>query len=307
MSASSSPAEEASASASAAAAAAAAAELSLILEVAVRAAREAGGLIKAACGSAAAAVAGTKSNTKDLVTAVDLACQAAVERAVAAALPAHAVLGEESVAPGSAASAAALASALAAAPEWLWVVDPLDGTTNFAHGLPLSVVSIGVARRGVVQVAVVFDPYRDELFSAVRGRGAALNGAPLRVAPAADLGQALFSVGFHSSEAVGATMMRGAAALLRRVRGIRNLGSAALHLAYVAAGRLTGFWEADLNSWDLAAGVLLITEAGGRVTDMRGGVYSLATRDVFATCGTPGVHDAGLAILAAADAHNVPT
>jgi myo-inositol-1(or 4)-monophosphatase len=282
------------------------AELDAVLAVAVSSAREAGGLIRAACGSAS--VDHTKSNSRDLVTAVDVACQGVIERAVAASFPSHAVLGEESVAPGSAASTDALSAALALSggSGWLWVCDPLDGTTNFCHGLPLSVVSIGVALRGVVLVAVIYDPYRDELFTAIRGRGAHLNGAPLRVAATADLGAALFSVGFHSDERVGATMMRGAAALLPRVRGVRNLGSAALHLAYVAAGRLSGFWELDLNAWDLAAGCLLITEAGGRVADMRGCPYALAVRDIFATCGAPGVHEAGLAVLAAADAASMP-
>jgi myo-inositol-1(or 4)-monophosphatase len=283
------------------------ADLASILAVAVSCAREAGGLIRAACGSAS--VDHTKSNPRDLVTVVDVACQGVIERAVAAAFPSHTVLGEEAVAPGSSASAAALAAALQVSgggSGWLWVCDPLDGTTNFCHGLPLSVVSIGVAHRGVVHVAAIFNPYRDELFTAIRGRGAHLNGAPLRVAATADLGAALFSVGFHSDERVGATMMRGAAALLPRVRGVRNLGSAALHLAYVAAGRLSGFWELDLNAWDLAAGCLLITEAGGRVADMRGCPYALAVRDIFATCGAPGVHEAGLAVLAAADAASMP-
>ena len=283
------------------------AELDAILAVAVSSAREAGGLIRAACGSAK--VDHTKAYDKDLVTVVDVACQSVIERAVAASFPAHTLLGEEAVAAGSAASTDALTAALSQSgggSGWLWIADPLDGTTNFCHGLPLSVVSIAVAHRGVVRVAVVFDPYRDELFTATRGRGAHLNGAPLRVAATADLGAALFSVGFHSDERVGATMMRGAAALLRRVRGVRNLGSAALHLAYVAAGRLSGFFELDLSSWDVSAGSLLVTEAGGRVADMRGGPYTLAVRDIWATCGAPGVHEAGLAVLAAADAASMP-
>lgn len=275
-------------------------ELSAILAVAVAAAREAGALIVA--GSGRVAVDHIKANAKDLVTEVDNACQNVIERAARAAFPDHDFLGEESVAPGSAASAAAL-SAAASSP-WLWVVDPLDGTTNFVHGLPQSVVSIGVARRGVVEVAVVYNPFLDELFTAVRGRGATFNGAPMRAAGTSGLGQALFAVGFHSNEAVGQTMMRGAAAMLRHVRGVRNLGSAALHLAYVAAGRLDGFWELDLSSWDLAAGCLLVLEAGGRVSDMRGAPYSLAVRDVFATCA--GVHEAGLSVLADAGAQAMP-
>ena len=282
-------------------------ELSSILAVAVAAAREAGALILA--GSGRVAVDHTKANAKDLVTEVDEACQRVIERAARAAFPSHAFLGEESVAPGSAASAAALTTAVegtaaGAAPAWLWIVDPLDGTTNFVHGLPLSVVSIGIAKNGVVEVAVIYNPFQDELFTAVRGRGALLNGTPLRASATATLGQALFAVGFHSNEAVGVTMMRGAAAMLRHVRGVRNLGSAALHLAYVAAGRLDGFWELDLSSWDLAAGCLLVSEAGGRVADMRGAPYALPVRDVFATCA--GVHEAGLAVLAAAGAQAMP-
>ena len=285
-------------------------ELQAILDVAVSAARRAGAHMRAHLGTASAGVQTTKANFKDVVTAVDLACQAKIAEVLAASLPAvqYTMLGEEDVAAGSAASAAALSAATSSttAP-YLFVVDPLDGTTNFASGLPCSCVSIGVAHRGVVVAACIFDPYREETFTATRGGGAFLNGARLRVAaPPPTLGAAVMSVGFHSDAAVGAIMMRGAAAMLQQCRGIRNLGSAALHLAYVAAGRLAGFWELDLSSWDIAAGFLLVAEAGGVVTDMRGAPYALATRDVIATAGGQ-LHADALAVLAEAGAQHMPT
>ena len=153
-----------------------------ILEVAIAAAREAGALMIAQRGGGAgSAVESTKASFQDLVTATDKACEAAICARVSRAFPDHAILGEESVAPGRAASAASVGAALARA-EFVWVVDPIDGTTNFVSSIPLSAVSIGVARRGVVVVGVIYEPYRDELFHAVRGGGAWLNGARVRAA-----------------------------------------------------------------------------------------------------------------------------
>jgi len=272
--------------------------LDAVRDVAVAVAKQAGVLIRSRAGLTA--VDHLKASSQDLVTVVDKACQDLIADAVARHFPTHAMLGEEDVPPGSAASATALAAL--ADREWLWVVDPLDGTTNFVHGLPNSVVSIGVAHRGTVVVAVIYNPYLDELFTAVHGKGAFVNGQRMRVADTASLKAGLLAAGFHHTPHVASTMVRGVAAMLPAARGVRSFGSAALHLAYTAMGRLTGFWELDLSSWDIAAGALLVAEAGGRVTDTRGGAYTLAVRDVLATNGAPGVHDAVLAVLAGARA-----
>lgn len=246
---------------------------------AVRAARRAGELIRAARGR----IAGysTKSGDHDLVTEVDRAAEAAIVAELQAACPGVPVLGEEGTA---GAGAPTLADALDQLPE-LWAVDPLDGTTNFVHGWPISTVSIAYARSGQVQAAVVYDPYRDELFTARAGAGAFLNGAPIRVDACAVPRDALLSTGFPTDLGWRRCNVEGLRALAPHVRNIRALGSAALHLAWTACGRLSGFWENNLNAWDLAAGALLVQEAGGRVTDTLGRPYRLQTRHVLATCG----------------------
>ena len=272
--------------------------LARVLAVATAAARDAGALILAARGGAA--VDAEKSGFQDLVTVTDTACERAIVARVKESFPGHAILAEESVAPGRAAAAAAVAAVAGA--EWCWVIDPIDGTTNFVCGIPLSVVSIGVAFHGRVVAAVVFEPFRDELFAAARGGGATLNGAPLRVARA-PLRACVLGFGTHNSPRIGHAMLRAAAPFVDAARGLRALGSAAAALAYVAAGRLGGYFEQDLSAWDVAAGALLIEEAGGRVTDMRGGGFSLATRDILGTCGGD-AHDEALALLAGAKANS---
>lgn len=273
-----------------------------IANVAIRAAKTAGHEIRANAGR----VGGTaKFTEKDLVTEVDTRCQALIERAIKEAFPTHEMLGEEDVPPGSVASAAAIAAKAAA--EWLWIVDPLDGTTSFIHGFHGSCVSIGVAHRGVMVVGVIYNPHANELFTAIGGRGAFCNGDRIHVAShTAALSGALLGVGFHSVPIVAETMVKGVAAMLKASRGVRCVGSAALHLANTAAGRLTGFWELDLSSWDVAAGALLVAEAGGRVTDTRGGEFTLLTRDMWASCGQPGVHEEFMRVLDAAGAARLP-
>ena len=265
-----------------------------VLAVAIEAARTAGSRMRYALGRAEAEV---KGGVQDLVTEVDKACQEDVERAVAAAFgeggadgSGHHILGEESVAAGSESSIKALEELMGR--EWLWIVDPIDGTTNFVHGVPLSVVSVGVAHRGELVVGVIYDPAREELFTATAGGGAHLNGAPIRVeSPPGPLSAAYLAFGTHTTERVRVPMLEAVAGLAGRVRAVRSFGSAAIHLAWVAAGRMTGFWELDLNSWDLAAGALLVREAGGRVSDTRGEPYTIATRDILASNGSPAVHD----------------
>ena len=322
--------------------------LASILAVAVSAARSAGALINAHRGRVS--VEKTKSGFQDLVTAIDAACEALISAAVRASFPAHAFLGEEGVAPGRSASIAATRAALELGAEFLWVIDPIDGTTNLVCGLPMSVVSIGVAHRGTVVVAVIYEPSRDELYTAIRGGGAFLNGTPLTRGQGVEGGlpmrDGVWGFGTHNSPAVGMRMIRAAGAFVCITRGLRALGSAALALAYVASGRLAGYFEQvrgwrskgrgthtrphtpsctlsmapftspplpfypprcqDLNSWDLAAGSLLVEEVGGRVTDMRGGSFSLLTRDVCASGGAGAAitHNAALQALADADAND---
>lgn len=251
-------------------------------ECAEGAARLAGELIREKLGHAERI--GEKSSASDLVTEVDKEAQKRIERYIQQVYPHHDFLGEEAVLPGAAASAAALEAAREA--EYLWIIDPIDGTTNFIHGFPFCSVSIALAHRGELIVGVIYDPLHDELFRAVRGQGATLNGRPLRVSKEERLQQALLATGFAGDpHGTRQANLRGVLSLALRVRSIRTAGSAALHLAYVAAGRLSGFWEVDLNAWDVAAGSLLVQEAGGQVSDTRGCAYNLAVRHIVASNG----------------------
>jgi myo-inositol-1(or 4)-monophosphatase len=284
-------------------------ELHAVRLCAEAAARQAGEIMRKHAGNIE--VDKAKASYQDLVTAADRACQDAIEAAIRASFPTHDILGEESVPAGWAASTAAIDAKLKAVEggsptPWLWVIDPIDGTTNFVHGIPCSAVSVGVAYRDRVVVGVIYEPYRDEMFSGVLGGGATLNGRPVAVAKEAALSKALFGYGLHHTHDVGGVMCRGLDAVMRVSRGCRSLGSAALHLAYVSCGRLTGFWELDLSSWDVAAGSLLVTEAGGRVTDTRGAPYTLRTRDTFASNGSDEVHEGLLKAIASVGADSVP-
>ena len=225
-----------------------------------------------------------KKGTIDLVTEVDLAVERMFRALVAGRFPDHQVLAEEM---GGAASA----------PEGpCWVFDPIDGTTNFAHGLPIFCSSLALEIDGVAEVAAIYDPTRKELFTAERGGGAFLNGQPLRVSSADRLVDAMLVTGFpydiHSrvDEIVGLF-----AAFVGQVRAVRRLGSAAIDLCYVAAGRLDGFWESDLKAWDIAGGALIVAEAGGRITNMTGGPFRSRGGHVLATNGR--LHDAMLDVI----------
>lgn len=267
-----------------------------MLAVALSAAHAAGEIIRRTTGRVAALEKGGKS---DLVTASDRECQSAIFGHIRDAFPGHAILGEEDVPAGAAAAAEAIAHV--AREPFLWVVDPIDGTTNFAAGLPLCCVSIAAVRAGRVHVAVVYDPARDESFTATRGFGAQLNGSPMRVGAAAELRDAIVAYGgLGRVEAVAAPTLRVIASLASRTRAMRGLGSAALHLAYVAAGRLDASLDASLSVWDTAAGTLLVEEAGGRMSSWRGGAYELTTRDTLASNGA--VHQAMLDVFRDADA-----
>jgi myo-inositol-1(or 4)-monophosphatase len=215
-----------------------------------------------------------KKGTIDLVTNIDLAVEQTFRALIAERFPDHQVLAEEmGGAPG-----------IPAGP--CWVFDPIDGTTNYAHGIPIFCASLALEIDGRAEVAAVFDPNRQELFTAERGGGAFLNGRPLHVSSAAALVDAVVVTGFpydvhrRVDEIVGLF-----AAFVGQARAVRRLGSAAIDLCYVAAGRMDGFWESDLKPWDIAGGALIVAEAGGRITNMDGSPFGSRRGHVLATNG----------------------
>jgi len=226
----------------------------------------------------------TKSVAIDLVTDVDRACEQLIVDAIQAERGADAILAEEGGGSGDPDA------------EWRWVIDPLDGTANYAHGYPRFCVSIGIERRGVATVGVVYDPLLDELFSAVRGQGARLNDRPLRVSAEARLERAMLATGFaydvHRSVEDNLDHF---SAFVKAARAIRRDGSAALDLCYVAAGRFDGYWELKLHPWDVAAGLLIVEEAGGRTSDFSGRESCASGRQTVASNGP--LHEAMLEIL----------
>ncbi|CAM3671278.1 inositol monophosphatase family protein [Cohnella lubricantis] len=250
--------------------------------VAVNSASKAGEWIKSRIGRFAEP--DLKYSMHDLVTEVDKGSERLIRNLIATHFPQHSFLGEEGVEPGPEASAKALEAVEDA--EYLWIVDPIDGTTNFVHGFPFFSVSIALAHKGQVIVGVVYDPSKDELFVAERGKGAYVHGKPMNVSKEQSLRQSLVATGFPADHQMALPLnLRQIQAVAPQVRNIRTAGSAALHMAYVAAGRLSGFWEIGLNSWDLAAGSLLVEEAGGKVTDLNGEPYHLGVRNVAASNG----------------------
>ncbi len=224
-----------------------------------------------------------KKGTIDLVTEVDIAVERMFRALVAERFPDHAVLGEEFG--GSSVPAGAC-----------WIFDPIDGTTNFAHGVPIFCASLALEIDGVIEVGAVYDPTRRELFTAERGRGAFLNGRPLRVSATRELIDALLVTGFpynvhdRVEEIVGLF-----GKFIGKARAVRRLGSAAIDLCYVAAGRMDGFWEGDLKAWDLAAGALLVEEAGGRATNLSGRPFRAHDGQVLATNGL--LHEVMLEVI----------
>lgn len=214
-----------------------------------------------------------KSNSIDLVTEADRESEAAVIEVIHRSFPTHAILAEES-------------GASAHQSDHRWIIDPLDGTTNFAHGFPQFCVSIAYERRGRVQLGVVYDALKKECFVAQRGHGARLNGKPIHVSTTPSLSAALLSTGFpYDRRERRRYYLCFWEELMTRVQGVRRTGAAALDLAYVAAGRTDGFWEFGLKAWDVAAGALLVEEARGRVTNMDGSPLELAGANILATNG----------------------
>lgn len=267
-----------------------AAELESVLKTAKEAARAAGRVMQDNIG---AALTKTKCSNKDLLTEIDPMCQKVISDQVAKDFPAHKFLGEESVDAGVHASSEALAELMGS--EWLWIVDPIDGTTNFVQGMPMSVISVGVAHKGLLVAGVIMDPYRDELFWASAGTGAFLNGEKIVTGPEKSLGEAVIAAGSPPNMQSITASLRGVNALMPQCRTIRMLGSAALHLAWIACGRLSGYFEPDLNSWDTAAGAVILREAGGRISDLEGNDFELTTRPILASNGH--THEAILHVL----------
>ena len=214
-----------------------------------------------------------KKGAIDLVTDADTASEKAVIETIRKAFPDHAILAEES-------------GLSRGASPYRWIIDPLDGTTNFTHGLGLFAVSIACARAGDILCGIVFNPVTAELFSAVKGTGAELNGRPIRVTDTVDIADSLLATGFpyNISEIMDPVMAR-MARCLAASQGVRRLGSAALDLCYLACGRFDGFWEQNLKPWDTAAGLLIAREAGARVTDFTNRDYHIDSPELLATNG----------------------
>jgi len=226
----------------------------------------------------------TKSAAVDLVTEVDHECEALIVGSLHAERSGDAILAEEGR--GEDREGA----------RWRWIIDPIDGTTNYAHAYPRFCVSIGVELEGERAIGVVYDPLLDELYSAVRGEGATLNGRPIRVSGETDLGNALVATGFaYDVRRSSRDNIDHFIAFVKRSRAIRRDGSAALDLCYVAAGRFDGYWELKLHAWDVAAGLLMVEEAGGRVSDLSGGPAQRSGFECVASNGR--VHDQMLTIL----------
>ena len=252
-----------------------------LLNIGVRAARRAGEIIVRSLNSAPD-LAVTAKGRNDFVTEVDRAAEREIIASIRRLYPDHAFLAEESGESGSG--------------DTVWIIDPLDGTTNFLHGFPQFAVSIACRQRGRLEHAVVYDPLRQELFTASRGTGAQLDNRRIRVSKQRTLEGALIGTGFpyrdnlrHLDEYLA--MFK---AVIGHTAGVRRPGAASLDLAYVAAGRLDGFWEIGLAPWDTAAGTLLIQEAGGRVGTLTGAEY---TQGGNILCGSPKVYEALVALL----------
>jgi myo-inositol-1(or 4)-monophosphatase len=221
----------------------------------------------------------SKKGRIDLVTEVDVAVERGFRAMVAARFPDHDVLAEEF---------GAIEGRRAA--RHRWILDPLDGTTNYAHGLPIFCASLALEIDGRLEVGAVYDPWRRELFTAERGGGAFLNGRPLRVSQARTLLDALLVTGFPYNVHESAAPVVGLfGEFIARAQAVRRLGSAALDLCYVAAGRMDGFWEERLKPWDVAAGAVIVEEAGGRITSIDGGAFDLHKASLIASNG--GIHE----------------
>lgn len=252
-----------------------------MLNFAIETARDAGQILLEKFGR----ITVTKKGDINLVTEADLASEAMIIERIKSYYPKHSILAEE----------AGEAVIIGGDNTWKWIIDPLDGTTNYAHGYPCFAVTIALEHDGEIVIGVTFDPTRDELFAAEKGGGATLNGKPIRVSAAENLGDSLICTGFPYDFKRKDDFARHLTQFLVSSRGVRRDGSAAIDLAYVACGRFDGFWEEGLNPWDLAAGKLLIEEAGGWVTNYDGSAFSIYSPPICASNGR--IHSEMLAVL----------
>jgi len=253
-----------------------------VLNFAIQVARDAGNLLVQRLGAAQV----SNKGDIDLVTEADIAAEELIIDRIRSHYPLHGILAEESgeaVVEGSSRS------------EWKWIIDPLDGTTNYAHGYPCFCVSIAVEHAGVLEIGVVYDPMRDEMFAAERGHGSTLNERKIRVSQVEELSRAMMCTGFPYDVRTRPDFARDFTNFTLNAQAVRRDGSAALDLAYVACGRFDGFWEDGLNAWDIAAGALLINEAGGRVTNYENEPLDIYTKKVVASNGR--IHEATLRLL----------
>lgn len=252
-----------------------------MLNIAVKAARRAGNLIHRAADNIDHLTV-TKKSHSDYVSEVDRAAEQTIIKTLLEAYPDHAILAEESGTQGES--------------DYVWVIDPLDGTTNFLHGVPQYAVSIALLHKGVLSQAVIYDPTKNDLFTASRGRGAFLNDRRLRVSKRKEMADALIGTGFpytrfEHMDAYMAIFQD----LMQKTAGLRRPGAASLDLAWTAAGRYDAFYETGLKPWDIAAGCLLITEAGGIVSDLQGKDGFLKSGHVCA--GNPSIHEQMLKLI----------
>jgi myo-inositol-1(or 4)-monophosphatase len=247
-------------------------EADAVLDTAIRLAYEAGRLLRDRVGRQMEIA---YKGSIDLVTEVDRAAEALIGKGISAAHPSHAMLGEEGTTTGVTLDDA----------EWIWIVDPIDGTTNFAHGYPHFAVSIAAVRNGVGEVGVVYDPSRNELFAGRRGGNASLNGRPIRVSTVDTMNRALISTGFSYDISNRGEQNAVWTHLNTLCQGVRREGSAALGVAWLAAGRNDGFYERPINAWDVGAGAILVEAAGGTVTAIDGGPYDVFGQELAASNG----------------------
>ena len=255
-----------------------------MLNVAVKAARAAGAIINRAALDVEA-VRISQKQVNDFVTEVDLASEAAILETLLTAYPHHGILAEESGSTHGDPHA-----------DHIWIIDPLDGTTNFIHGLPVYCVSIALSVRGKIEQAVIYDPTRNDLFTATKGRGAFMNERRIRVSKRTQLNECLISTGFPFRKGDNFNQyLRMMGDVMQRTAGLRRPGAAALDLAYVAAGFTDGFFETGLSPWDVAAGSLLVTEAGGLVGNFTGEADFLEQKECLA--GTPKIYGQLVPIL----------
>lgn len=253
-----------------------------MLNFAIQTARDAGGLLLEKFGRITSV---TKKGDINLVTEADLASEALIIDRIKSYHPRHSILAEES----------GEAVVIGGENTWKWIIDPLDGTTNYAHGYPCFCVTLALEHDGEIVIGVTYDPTRNELFAAEKGNGASLNSKPISVSAETQMSESLIVTGFPYNFKDVPHFEKSLKEFLLRSRGVRRDGSAAIDMAYVACGRFDGFWEEGLNPWDVAAGKLLIEEAGGKVTYYDGSPFSVYSPPICASNGH--IHEQMLEVL----------